>query len=1082
MVRGRIRSAPRRNHVPPGELQRPPTPGTRSRGVRVNLQRRAGAPRLIDWTGERCVPWAPDVQVVYEHLHRYLWAASLMGGRRVLDLASGEGFGAAILAQSAASVVGVDIDERTVEHSQLNYARPNLEFFLANANDLSRFEDNSFDAVVAFEMIEHVEDQERVLAELGRILAPEGLLVMSTPDRRAYTDATNRHNPFHVRELDLAEFEQLLAASFANTAVWGQRTITGSTLSSLDPSVAEDSAPAQRFFVERAGEEWRSAGELSPLYLIALASNAELPAMPASSTLADCGLELLRAEQRKSAEALREGRLEVEEGKRAIADLERLLAQRDREQAELRQALADRAGELELQLDRAQQSERTVASLEAQLTESVQFNRRVEQSVTWQAFQRARGRVFGLLGGERSRPVRALQAGLRVGARTWRERGRSRVLAAASIGGPAPIVFPVFEQPEVSIVIPLYRRPDLTRACLESIRDRTHVTYEVILVDDDADRETKELLAGVHGARILVNDRNIGYLRSVNLGAARARGRWLALCNNDIVVLDNWLTELLRGARSSTNVAVVTPKYLYPDLHLSEAGAVIWQDGTGGNYGRGDNPGLHQYEYAREVDYGSAAALLVRADFWRDVGGFDERYLPMYYDDADLCFEARERGLRVMYEPRAQVIHVEGATAGVDLDSSHKRYQELNRPKFVEKWRERLETDYLRPDESTPRQAANHRGGPQVLVVDHRVPMWDRDAGSLRTRWIIGTLVDLGCQVTFLPDGFDGGEPYTSSLRRMGVDVMTAPLDMAAEFRAIGPQLALAILSRPHPTSRWLDPVREFAPTAPVVFDTVDLHWLRIARRTALDAGTTGIELGPQARAMRELELGLVRATDVTFVVSEDERARIEEDVPGAVIRVVPTVHELRSSVPPVQSRAGVLFVGGFEHTPNVDAALRLVEQVMPAVWRELGEVPVKIVGACAPPEVEDLASRLVEVAGWVQDVDSMIDAARVLVAPMSYGAGLKGKVTQSLAAGLPVVTTSIGAEGLEAVDGQQLLIADDNDELAERVIRVLRDDELWAQLSRSGQELADARCSPAIMKERLSELLSGDRSPVAPA
>ena len=106
----------------------------------MSLRRRAGAPRLIEWTGERCVPWAPDVQVVYEHFHRYMWAARVVEGRRVLDLGSGEGFGAAILSGSAAHVVGVDVDERTVEHSQLNYGGSNLEFRLGTALDLSSFD------------------------------------------------------------------------------------------------------------------------------------------------------------------------------------------------------------------------------------------------------------------------------------------------------------------------------------------------------------------------------------------------------------------------------------------------------------------------------------------------------------------------------------------------------------------------------------------------------------------------------------------------------------------------------------------------------------------------------------------------------------------------------------------------------------------------------------------------------------------------------------------------------------------------------------------------------------------------------
>jgi 2-polyprenyl-3-methyl-5-hydroxy-6-metoxy-1,4-benzoquinol methylase len=152
--------------------------------------RRAGAPRLIDWTGERCVPWAPDVQVVYEHFHRYLWARPLTAGRRVLDLGCGEGFGAALLADVAESVTGIDVDARTVEHARLNYGGPGLDFRVASATDLADFPDDSFEAVAAFEIIEHVDDQAALMSEVARVLAPGGLVVASTPDRRAYSEAT----------------------------------------------------------------------------------------------------------------------------------------------------------------------------------------------------------------------------------------------------------------------------------------------------------------------------------------------------------------------------------------------------------------------------------------------------------------------------------------------------------------------------------------------------------------------------------------------------------------------------------------------------------------------------------------------------------------------------------------------------------------------------------------------------------------------------------------------------------------------------------------------------------------------------
>ncbi len=1061
----------------------------------MSLRRRAGAPRLIEWTGERCVPWTPDVQVAYEHLHRYLWAAGIVAGRRVLDLGSGEGFGASILADESAEVVGLDIDRRTVEHAQLNWSGPKTSFVEGSALDLSMFDDGSFGAVVAFEVIEHLEEQERVLSEAARVLAEDGLLIISTPDRRIYSESSGQQNPFHERELSSEEFRQLLERFFPHIATWGQRTITGSHLGALDGMVGATSSPSGDFFIERAGEEWRVAAQPTGLYLVAIASRHELPSTAANSTLGDCGLELLRVNERVEIEAA------VALVSEHDANRAREQAQRERSEAELRErdaTVSRRDVELrerdeyvrhrreETAAVRAQlgASKQTAADLVAQLEDARQMTQRVEESVTWQLFQRIRGRVFSSVG-ESSFSVRALSLMLRVGGRLMSRQAPPE----ASTDERSPeehqgevIRFPHFKRPTVSLVVPLYARADLTRRCLESIRDNTDkVSYEVILIDDTADAETKSLLNFVHGARIITNEQNRGYLLSMNEGARAASGRWLVLCNNDIEVTPSWLESMLLCAESGDSIGVVAPKFVGPDGRLSEAGGILWNDGTGVNFGRGDDPNLFQYEYTREVDYGSAAALLVRAELWREIGGFDERYVPMYYEDSDLCLQARARGWRVLYEPSAVVVHFEGATAGTDPQAGHKRYQEINRLKFVEKWQEVLDAEHLRPNAQLIRQAAVRHRGPRVLVVDFRVPMWDRDSGSLRMFEIICSLLRLGYSVTLLPDNMSPVQPYARNLQRLGVELIYGPVDLAREFAEIGPTLTAAILSRPHSASRWLDSLRDVAPFATMVYDTVDLHWVRESRRFALSQPDTlvphepGAAQGPKAAALLELELAMVRATDVTITVTKDEEEQVLALVPDARTTIISNVHEVSGRVAPAKQRSGLLFVGGFEHPPNVDAVSFLVQEVMPLVWARVGEVSLTVVGPSAPAEIEGLASAQVDIRGWVGDLEPLLSSARALVVPVRFGAGVKGKITQGLAAGLPVVTTSVGSEGL--ADGEAVLIADSAVELADRIVEVIEDDSLWQSLSRAGQELVAANCSREVLDERLQDLLSTGRA-----
>ncbi len=1058
------------------------------------------------------MPWTPDVQVVYEHFHRYLWAARVIKGRRVLDLGSGEGFGAAMLAESAEHVVGVDLDERTVEHSKLNYAATNLEFHVGTAIDLSPYETGSFGAVVAFEIIEHVQEQEQVLTEVARVLTDDGILVISTPDRRLYSEVSGQHNPFHERELGSEEFIELLGEYFPHVATWGQRTITGSHIGALGSPSGKGSPPdPPDFYIERSGDEWRIAGDPTPLYLVALASKVPLPKLASTSTLADCDLELMRIKEHDTvvAKGERDAAVRLTEEQSRTLERERAehshalreanaraqeeLGQRDQDIVRgqedivgLHSEIASREAEIALREDK-------IASVEAELAAARRLNRRTEESVTWQAFQRARGRLYGALG-EESFFARTLRLSLRLAGKVLVKRPKPALSPPEptddeSVGTPNEegvaevISMPEYESPKVSLIIPLHAHAELTRACLASIREHTaHASYEVILVDDAADVATKRLLDGVRGAKIIRNEKNIGYIRSVNRGASAARGRWLVLFNNDTEVTRGWLLAMLACAESAEDIGVVTPKYVYPDGSLNEAGGIIWRDGTGANYGRGDSPELFQYEYRRETDYGSAAALMVDAKLWKETGGFDERYHPMYYEDTDLCFEARERGLRVLYEPEAIIVHIEGATAGNDVESGHKRHQEQNRPKFVAKWRHRLESEQRRPAPTNVRNAANRHQGPHVLVIDHRVPMWDCDSGALRMLNIMRALIGLGARVTFMPDNLTPTQPYTRILQRMGVEVLYGALNINAELATIGPRLSTVILSRPQIASRWLDMVREFAPSASVAYDTVDLHWLREARRSAIGSapGATlstdkgGVSsIGPKAEALREIELAMIRATEMTLVVSDSERAQVERDIPAAEVLVVPNIHEVEQYVMPPEERSGILFVGGFEHQPNVDAAVHLVRDVMPIVWRELGDVQVTIVGPHAPSDVQTLASPLVDVAGWIEDLQPLLEGSRLMVAPLRYGAGMKGKITQALAAGLPVVTTSIGAEGLDGHDKECLLVADDPRGLATHTLRAWRDDELWRHLSRAGQELIAERCSTKVVSGRLSCLLN---------
>ncbi len=214
-------------------------------------------------------------QVALEHLHRYALAQHLARGQRVLDIACGEGYGADMLAQVAASVIGVDIDPVAVAHASATYRRSNLRFCQGSCTSLE-LPDASIDLAVSFETLEHHADHDGMLAELQRVLVPDGVLIISTPDRRHYSDELNFTNAYHVRELYAQEFFELILRHFPCAAFFGQRVVYGSLVAPI-----QGAADLISFCKTKDGVATQT-GLTAPPYLVAVASARPVPTLPAS--------------------------------------------------------------------------------------------------------------------------------------------------------------------------------------------------------------------------------------------------------------------------------------------------------------------------------------------------------------------------------------------------------------------------------------------------------------------------------------------------------------------------------------------------------------------------------------------------------------------------------------------------------------------------------------------------------------------------------------------------------------------------------------------------------------------------------
>jgi GT2 family glycosyltransferase/glycosyltransferase involved in cell wall biosynthesis len=652
-----------------------------------------------------------------------------------------------------------------------------------------------------------------------------------------------------------------------------------------------------------------------------------------------------------------------------------------------------------------------------------------------------------------------------------------QVIESAKLAEPRPLEIASSYDPLVSIIIPVYNQFAYTFNCLESLSVNlsSDLAYEIIIVNDASSDETLEQLATlVKGIKVLTNAENSGFIRSCNYGASQAKGQYLYFLNNDTRILENCLESLVKLIINNPQVGAVGSKLIYANGKQQEAGGIIWNSADGWNYGRLDSPEEPEYNYVRPVDYCSGASLLVPTDLFKQLGGFSQDFIPAYYEDTDLCFAIRELGYQVLYQPQSNVIHYEGITSGTDLSSGTKQYQVINQTKFREKWSKVL-TKHLDNDaNNVPKAARRLQGKPTILVIDSYVPLYDRESGCVRLLNILKLLLNLGYSVIFFPDNGYPEQPYTSVLQQLGIEVIYGtPQRYNLEEKLIKylPLIDGVWLCRPELCDKYMDLIR-LKTKAPIIYDTIDLHFLRLKRqKDYLDPSYQNTSWSWQT--YQKLELNYANQAEATVVVTEDEK-QVLSSLGVKNVWVIPNIHEEISLSEKVafDQRAGLVFIGSYNHPPNIDAVKWLCLEIMPLVWASRPDITVNLLGSNLKDEVKELANDQVIVTGYVPEVEPYFQKSRVFVAPLRFGAGMKGKIGQSLSLGLPTITTKIGAEGMGLIDHQDVLIADTDEEFAQAVIELYDHRELWQKLADNSLETIK-RYQPATVQTNLQVLLS---------
>jgi GT2 family glycosyltransferase len=617
---------------------------------------------------------------------------------------------------------------------------------------------------------------------------------------------------------------------------------------------------------------------------------------------------------------------------------------------------------------------------------------------------------------------------------------------------------PTSTSPLVTIVIPVYNNWWATYECLRAIQTGINETpFEIIVVDDCSSDLTRDALRNIRGIHVIRNEVNLGYLLSTNLGASKANSnsKYILALNNDTKPGINWLDELFRESEIDSTIAIAGSTLIYPNGVLQEAGSQIFRDGSGWNLGRGDFFPNPRHSNMREVDYCSAASILVRKEFWDRVRGFDERFVPAYYEDTDLAFSARSMGYKVVIIPTSIVIHYEGLSHGTSIDAGGKKHQELNRLKFSEKWEAVLKDHWKNEGFSRLEQKRESKG--IVVICDQQLPAPQRDSGSHRTARLIHHVMNLGYHVVLGSLDPSSTETNMTQLRRSGVEIHYEINSLIDSLQGRFSRVHAFWLIRPNVIEQVKSMLPKDALGSLLIGDFLDLPPHK-ASELRLDAHT----------------LRLAKSVDRCVLVSSEEADFLASK---GISHVSSVWHDFKvqENRRVWESTSGAIFVGGFRHQPNVEGLVWFIQEVLPIIRTQDPEFQMRVIGSGYPSDfINFLTTSNVIYLGSIGDLKPLYATARMSIVPLLTGAGMKGKLAEALSFGVPVVSTSLGTEGFGFTEELAPVFTRDTPaDFAEACLELNVNESLNMGMGKTGQKYVERYLSEDSVRRKIGSVLN---------
>ncbi|MFZ4106095.1 glycosyltransferase [Flavobacterium sp.] len=630
------------------------------------------------------------------------------------------------------------------------------------------------------------------------------------------------------------------------------------------------------------------------------------------------------------------------------------------------------------------------------------------------------------------------------------------------------------EKPFVTILIPFYNEVDYTRNCLNFLYNNLtdKYPYEIILIDDNSSEDVD--LSYINGIKILKNEENLGFLKNINKGIKAAKGDYVYLLNNDTEVQNNFLEELFFVFENFKNVGAVGSMLTNADGSLQEAGSLFMKDCDINQIVRKKLPFYPEVNYIYKVDYCSGCSLLFKKiDDSGNLNLLDEQFVPAYFEETDFCFQLKHiQNKDVYFTPFSKVLHYNGVTYNSKKNTDEnklKKKEELfksNLIKFKEKWG--IQLNKIKST-SIPDRIQEIYNNKSIVFFAIMIPEYDKDSGSNRLKEIIDDYVEIGFHVSLIVKFTYFENKYIEYFQRKGVNVFYehkkyTSIEKYLEKQKLNPSIVW--FYSPDVFIKYYKVAKKYCQNAKLVYDMVDIHHLRIQR--SIEVESKRASLRKKYLKYKKIETQAAKLADYVIAISGFEENYMKQFCEESKLKIISNIHYPKIDINKTldfEKRKDIIFIGS-THTPNIDAVRFLYNEIMPLVWNEIPDLNVNIIGNIID-QVSDIKDSKFIFRGYVPDIEDYFISNKLMVAPLRYGAGIKGKIGQSFEYYLPVVTTSIGAEGMNLTNYKNALINDSSEDFAKSIISLYTDKELWLNLQKNSEDSLEQ-----FSKEHLKKII----------